>query len=281
MELKLDGKLLEEGTDYTKEPGSTRITLQTQTLKNAGSGTTHTLSAEFREGDTMKRAAQNYEIEPKQSSGGATGGYPSGGNTSTGTGTGNSGGQTPAKPTMPFVDVPEAAWYYSEVAWAYENGFMVGVSGTKFEPNISIDQATVVTVLARMAKVDLNQFSAEGYDNITSGRWYSSAAVWATQAGLLPDYTEFIETGAISRGNMAIMLVKYLHSMGFDTSLPSPMAEFADADLMTQDEFYAFQVLYHYGIFRGIGGMRMNPIGITSRCEFSTLIHRLHTLLEK
>lgn len=77
------------------------------------------------------------------------------------------------------------------------------------------------------------------------------------------------------------MLVKYLRSMGFDTSLPSPMAEFADADLMTQDEFNAFQVLYHYGIFRGVGDMRMNPVGITSRCEFSALIHRVDDLIEK
>lgn len=286
VELKLDGNLLEEGADYTKEPGSTRITLQTQTLKGAGGGS-HTLSAEFREGDTMKRAAQNYEITPTQSgntgggtggnTGGSIGGNPGSGITDPGTGTGTPG----VRPAIPFTDVPKTAWYYSEVVWAHKNGYMVGVSDKKFEPQAAIGQATVVTVLARMAKVDLKRFDAEGYSNIMPNRWYSSAAVWATQAGLLPDDTAFVENGAISRGNMAIMLVKYLRSMGIDTSAPNPPVEFADADLMTAEENAAFQVLYRYGVFQGVGGMRMNPKGTTSRCEFSALLHRVDTLIKK
>lgn len=271
VELRLDGKLLEEGTDYTKEPGSTRLTIRTQTLKNAGGGT-HTLSGEFREGDTMRRASQNYEN---------TSSTPS---VRPNPGTGGTGGQTPTgpnKPVMPFTDVSEQYWYYNDVKWAFENEIMIGTSTTRFDPNTPIGQSTVVTVLARMAKVDLTRFSAEGYENITSGQWYSSAAVWATQAGLLPNDTVFVESGSISRGNMAIMLTKYLKSVGIDTSLPSSLAEFADTDLMTQDEFDAFQVLYHYGIFLGTGGMRMNPTGITSRCEFSALMHRVDTLIKK
>ena len=77
------------------------------------------------------------------------------------------------------------------------------------------------------------------------------------------------------------MLVKYLRSMGFDTSVPYPPVLFSDAELMNQEEYNAFQVLYHYGIFLGVGDMYMDPVGTTSRCEFATLVHRLYTLLEQ
>lgn len=58
----LDGVELVEGQDYTKESGSTRITIRTQTL--ASQQGTHTLGMEFRtqDDDTLKRAAQNYIV---------------------------------------------------------------------------------------------------------------------------------------------------------------------------------------------------------------------------
>lgn len=58
----LDGQKLEEGKDYNAKSGSTRITIEGQTLNNAGEGN-HTLGVEFRTtDDTLKRAAQNYTI---------------------------------------------------------------------------------------------------------------------------------------------------------------------------------------------------------------------------
>lgn len=61
VDIYLDGKKLVEGTDYTSEAGSTRITIQNQTLVLVEEGT-HTLGIEFRTSDTdeLKRSAQNY-----------------------------------------------------------------------------------------------------------------------------------------------------------------------------------------------------------------------------
>lgn len=69
IDLWLDGAKLQDGVDYEKDEGSTRLTLRTETLGNKEAGT-HTLSMEFREGDkelgTLKRAAQNYVITSPQ-----------------------------------------------------------------------------------------------------------------------------------------------------------------------------------------------------------------------
>lgn len=62
--LYLDGEKLTEGTDYTSEAGSTRITIRGETLKKSNTPGKHTLGLEFRTKDTntLKRVAQNYEI---------------------------------------------------------------------------------------------------------------------------------------------------------------------------------------------------------------------------
>ncbi len=61
--LYLDGDMLIPGADYTAESGSTRITIQSQTLSGAGDGD-HTLALEFRDPvtDELFTAAQNYRV---------------------------------------------------------------------------------------------------------------------------------------------------------------------------------------------------------------------------
>lgn len=65
------------------------------------------------------------------------------------------------------------------------------------------------------------------------------------------------------------------------SSSASKLAKFADADLMTQAQNDAFQVLYSKGVFKGVGDLRMDPVGSTSRCEFAALVHRLDGLNSK
>lgn len=287
-EVRLDGKALTRGKDYTDEAGSTKITIQNQTLRSQGNGT-HTISVEFREGDrtngTLKRAAQNYTLSTLgTSNSGGSSGSSSGGSSG---GSSSKPSTKPAAPSTPqpvkptFIDVPESHTFYNDVEWAYDNGLMQGVTERLFVPTDAITQATVVTVLSRMADVDLSKYENDGtYKTIPDGMWYTNAAVWATQAGLLPNDTAFKSEGTITRANMAIMLVKYLTSLGINTSIPEPVA-FADAELMSQEANDAFQVLYRYGIFKGIGNLYMDPCGITTRGQFSALIHRMNALIEK
>lgn len=79
----IDGVKLTEGVDYTSEPGSIKLTIQTQSLREFGNGT-HTISAEARIGGSedgnLRRVAQNYTLttlgtsRPGGGSGGSSGG---------------------------------------------------------------------------------------------------------------------------------------------------------------------------------------------------------------
>jgi len=288
MRLLIDGRELTRDRDYTAREGSTVITILAQTFEKYGEGT-HTVAAEFREGGKkdgkLKTVSQNYTVKLRQTNpGGGSSGSSSGGTSSKPkpskpskptTPTTPTPPVTPTPPAMPFSDVAPGSWYYDDVKWVYDGQIMTGVTATAFAPETNISQATIVTVLARVAGVDLTQFSGAADSVIESGKYYSEAAIWAKQSGLLPDYSTFTGEETISRDQMAIMLVKYLRSMGKDTTPPAQAVTFADASLMSADGNNAFQVLYQRNIFRGIGEGRMDPGGFTTRAQFAALVRRV------
>lgn len=289
----LDGKELILGVDYTHEEGSDKIVLSENTISRNNTNGNHTLAIEFREGNNrnydeaytiMKRTAQNYTIEggvnpstptpQPPSSGDSSGGGSSSGNDSSSNNNNNQKPSTPSGKTFPFVDVRTGDWHYNDVYWVWDQGLMTGVSSSTFAPDIQISQAMIVVTLANLANINLTAYENVSVDGAAPGAWYTTAAAWAQQTGILPDYTTFDgENGAYSRDGMAIMLVKYLASMGVDTAVGKDIA-FDDMDQMTDAGRDAFRVLCHYGIFVGVGDNKMDPGGVTTRAQFAALVHR-------
>lgn len=261
---------------------SSQITNREQTFEDEPTDN-HPIAGEFQDVDSkLNRPSQNYTVPIKQ--------IDSSSDTSDNKTTSSSNSTKPAsssssKPaaaptpdpalSLPFGDVTEANWFYPGVKWAYDGGVMNGETKSAFAPNKAISQATIVTVLSRMAGIDLDKFAGMTDSTIQSGKWYTNAAIWAKQSGLLPDNSAFTGEETISRDQMAIMLVKYLRSFGQDTTPPEDAVAFADAAQMSADGSAAFQVLYRYNIFRGVGENRMDPAGSTTRAQFAALVHRI------
>ena len=84
----------------------------------------------------------------------------------------------------------------------------------------------------------------------------------------------------VARAKFAVMLVKYLQSKGIDCTVAGEPIAFADADQMTQEENDAFQALYQFGIFKGVGGYRMDAQGSTTRAQLAVLLHRLSVFVK-
>ncbi len=278
MNLYLDGGKLTRNTDYSAREGSTRITIRANTFRRAGEGQ-HTIAAEFRAGGkpsgTLKTVAQNYTLT-----------LPRGGGSSSRRPSQHTEKADPAvweeilqKRTMPFGDVSSTDWFYSDLLWAYQLGLIQGVDLTHFAPKEPVSQAVIVTILARLAKVDLTQFANAQEPGIGEG-YFKEAAIWARRSGLLPKDTAFTGKEALTRDGMAVMLSQYLASMGEDVSAPANPVAFADAAAMSARGGAAFQTLYSRGIFQGTGGMKMDPTGTTTRAQFVALVHRINLMLE-
>ncbi len=278
----LDGRKLTVDSEYTLEEGSTKITILEETFGDQEEGE-HTIAAEFRingdEDGEMRTSAQNYTLEKDEepSQGGGSGGAPR--PQPTPAPESEEEKEEPEKPRVfAFIDVPADAWFYPDVKWVFERNLMNGVSETKFAPDNMVDAATIVTVLARTIGVDLRQYANNSELNLPQDQWYSAAANWATQSGLIDD--SFEQNKPYSRGKMAVLLYKYFKYIGIDCTQPDPQVEFTDADQMTPQENEAFQVLYKYGIFKGVGDNRMDVRGNTSRAQLAALMHRIKEFID-
>ncbi|MCL2122225.1 MAG: S-layer homology domain-containing protein [Clostridiales bacterium] len=295
VDFWLNGTKLMPDTDYTSEPGSTRITIKSQTFQNkADHSGINTIAAEFRvDGDeekALKRAAQNFRMHIGNT------------NVNTGnTGSASSGsagtsvpGQTIQQPAIPlgnsastgsapssiFRDVKTNAWYYAVVAWAYEKGYMVGIGDGLFAPDAEISDAMVAVVLARFAGVDMTPYANLSDDNIVPGQWYSDAAVWAKSIGLFGDET-FNANPPKSRGSLAIMLERFINWLDVQVPVNTESLVFDDADQMLGDENETFQTLNKLGVFVGKGQRKMDPRGNATRAEMAALLHRIESLVER
>lgn len=279
VKMWLDGEELELGEDYTVEEGSTKATILAQTLRNTGSGS-HTIAMEFRvDGDAnkeLKKATQNYKKSSGSSSSSSSGSSVS----FIRPGSGVSSAQSVQKPEAKtaFTDVPETAWYYPDVNWAYQSDLVLGVGGNRYDPAGEISQAMIVTVLARMSKADLSKFTDVTGTTVAVGQWYTAPALWAWQAGMLAD--GFDAMPPFARGDIAVMLVKYLDYLAVEYEKPAENVAFPDADEMTPTQNEAFQILCHNGIVKGVGNGYMAPKAATTRSEMVTLLHRMAEYLK-
>lgn len=229
VDIFLDGEKLVKGVDYDAESGSTRITIRGQTLKKSNTPGKHTLGIEFRTKDTntLKRAAQNYEITNKSSgsgSGGSSGG--SGSSSSSGsTSSSSSSVKTPATSDAKKGQVNSqtgiitgagagySRWQQDEAGWK-----LIYADGTIARGHMAeqSDGTVVEQILWELINGRWYAFGADGnlksgwvFDYALSG-WYFVSTESGMQSGWHQDPTDgyyyYLEptTGKIAAGWKAI-----------------------------------------------------------------------------
>ena len=103
--------------------------------------------------------------------------------------------------TISFDDVMEGTWYTDAVAWAAENGIVLG-TGDGFEPNENVTREQIATMLYRYmqflgvdtsARGDVSKFS----DGSEVSPWAVDAMAWAVGIGLF----QGDDTGSLNPGD--------------------------------------------------------------------------------
>jgi len=112
---------------------------------------------------------------------------------------------------LPFDDVHSYDWFYNAVVWAYEYQIMNGVSATLFQPHIDMTRAMLVTVLWRYA--GMPDAGESAFDDVDSGRWYSTAVAWAYENAIVTGHSASIfgTNEPVNREQMYTILYRYMH----------------------------------------------------------------------
>lgn len=173
----------------------------------------------------------------------------------------------------PFVDVTEDKWYYDAVAYVYQQGIMVGMSETTFEPNTTVNRAQVVQMLYNLEGQP--QVSGDsGFSDIWDGQWYAKAVAWASANDVAAGYEDgtFRPTRAVTREEFAQILYNYAKFKGYDLSASADLGKFPDSGQVSSWAETALGWANGNGLINGHDDGRLDPKGSTIRAQAASIL---------
>lgn len=181
---------------------------------------------------------------------------------------------------LPFDDVKESDWFYSDVAKVWSLGIMDVKSPSVFAPKSVMTRAEFVVLLSRIADADLNgmdEYAAEKYTDVESGDWYSPYVGWGAYAGIVTGYTDgtFLPNNPISRQELAVMIVRFMTFQNFENTEDHSLIEsFADYKSIGSWARPQVEILRLSGLVGGDENCCFNPKKPASRAEVAAIAGR-------
>jgi hypothetical protein len=182
---------------------------------------------------------------------------------------------------MPFTDISESDWFYSDVEYVYANALMNGMTATTFSPNTTMTRAMLVTVLYRLASPARGANTTQ-FTDVPLGEWYSDAVAWASGTGIVSGIGDnrFAPDAEITRQDMAVLLARYADTMGIALTASRGPSAFSDDSDVAEYAKDAAALLYSAGVVNGKPGGLFDPHGSATRAEVAAMLHRFILAIE-
>jgi len=174
---------------------------------------------------------------------------------------------------LPFTDVSKTDWFYENVSYMYNNGYMNGTSDTKFSPNDTLTRGMVVTMLYRVHGEPTVNYTSTFTD--LKQDWYKDAVAWAARNGIVNgfDTKTFGPDRAITREQLAAILYRYADYIKDSTYSNQSLTGFTDYRSVSSYATDAMEWAVYEGIITGSAGKLM-PTGSATRAQAAAMFHR-------
>ena len=177
--------------------------------------------------------------------------------------------------TVWFTDVTENMWFYQAVKYAYDKGFMTGVSDSEFAPDITLTRAMFVSALYRIE----NEPTADGelnFSDVSDDSWYAKAVLWAYNNDIISGKTEteFDPNSDITREQIAAILYRYAKTKGYNSD--SDEITYSDVKDIAEYAIDSVKWAYCAGIMTGDENGNFNPKAGTTRAQAASVFMRLY-----
>lgn len=171
---------------------------------------------------------------------------------------------------LSFEDVPEGVWYYNDVLYAVQRGFVSGWSATTYAPDEGLTFAEAVKLAACM-----NQLHETGGVSLKNGSkvWYQPYVDYALEKKLITGpYADY--NAKITRSEFVKIFYNALPESEY--AQKNNIADNAIPDVRITDtnakQIYAF---YRAGILTGAEGGAFNPSQNVKRSEVAAIMTRM------
>ena len=117
-----------------------------------------------------------------------------------------------AKAATTFTDVAANAWYAEAVAWAQENGIVLGVTEELFAPNKNVTREQIATILWRACGEEKVDIELSFTDADTVSAWAQNAMNWAVANGIFQGDSKgnLNPTATATRAQLAVIMARFL-----------------------------------------------------------------------
>ncbi len=177
----------------------------------------------------------------------------------------------------PFKDVDEEHWALESIAWAWNKGFMNGISDSLFDPNGKVTRAMFVTVMYRLNGTTESGITIDFHD-VARGQWYTDAVAWAAENGIVTGYPDgnFGVNDFITREQISVMIYRYMLKFDDETvDLSRTSIGYNDKEQISDWAKDAIKFCYLTGMMRGKNGFYFDPQGKATRAETAAIIKRI------
>ena len=181
----------------------------------------------------------------------------------------------------PFTDVSATDSYYSAVKFVYENNLFKGTTTTKFAPDTTMTRAMFVTVLGRLAGVDVSRFKTSSYSDVpinATTSWYAPYVEWATQMGIVEGYGDgtFGPDNKITHQQMYQLMYKYtIFVENKKTNISGTSINASDAEEVADWAKNAVKYASQQNFLVKVGtSSRIDPTGEAKRSELAQLLEK-------
>ena len=159
-------------------------------------------------------------------------------------------------PSHPFTDIPTGAPYADAIEFVYARGLFDGVSKTEFAPDETMTRAMFVTVLGRLAKVDVTRYTDTHFTDVVGGTWYVPYVAWATEQGIVEGYGNgiFGVDDPVTVEQAVVLVARYGAVTDFRKTESDPLSLFADGKDVSSWAADAMAWGVSTGIYRGENG---------------------------
>lgn len=195
------------------------------------------------------------------------------------------------EPKLPFVDVPEGAYYYDAVKWAVQTGVTAGTDKTHFSPNAICTRAQVATFIWRSFGSPKPKTTYNPFKDVKKSDYFYDAVLWCVENKITTGTSVryFSPTEYCTRGQVAVFLFRSAVAMGnwSEEDIAEnraalmhwievvPRMRFEDVSF---DAYYgqAVYALENWGLVTGVSDHPhlFKPNRVCTRAEVITMIYR-------
>ena len=172
---------------------------------------------------------------------------------------------------MPFVDVPDGAYYEQPVLWAVEREITAGTDKTHFSPNDTCTRAQVVTFLWRAAGNPEPKTGNNPFKDVKPSDYFYKPVLWAVENKITAgtSATTFSPNDGCTRGQV----VTFLWRSAGNPAPGSSKNPFTD---VKSDAYFYDPVLWavEHKITAGTSDTTFSPNDTCTRAQIVTFLYR-------